>query len=63
MSALDPGLLAIVVCPVDHGSLSVEDAPAGADVATELVCGSCGRAYPVRDDIPVLLADEARATR
>ena len=31
MSALDPGLLAIVVCRVDHGSLSVEDAPAGAD--------------------------------
>ena len=25
----------------------------------ELVCGGCGLAYPVRDDIPVLLVDEA----
>ena len=26
----------------------------------ELVCSGCGLAYPVRDDIPVLLVDEAR---
>ena len=26
----------------------------------ELVCQGCGLAYPVRDDIPVLLVDEAR---
>ena len=26
----------------------------------ELVCTGCGLAYPVRDDIPVLLVDEAR---
>jgi uncharacterized protein YbaR (Trm112 family) len=30
------------------------------DAAEELVCTSCGLAYPVRDDIPVLLVDEAR---
>ena len=29
-------------------------------VGEELVCQSCGLAYPVRDDIPVLLVDEAR---
>ena len=30
------------------------------DGASELVCSGCGLAYPVRDDIPVLLVDEAR---
>jgi uncharacterized protein YbaR (Trm112 family) len=35
------------------------------DEANELVCtnASCALAYPVRDDIPVLLIDEARDTR
>lgn len=51
---LDPKLLDLIVCPACHGSLAVDD-PAG-----ELVCGGCGLAYPVRDDIPVLLVDEAR---
>jgi uncharacterized protein YbaR (Trm112 family) len=51
---LDPMLLEILVCPSDHGELRVDDA------AEELVCTTCGLAYPVRDDIPVLLIDEAR---
>jgi uncharacterized protein len=51
---LDKGLLEIIVCPDCHGKLRVDDA------ASELVCTSCGLAYPVRDDIPVLLVDEAR---
>jgi uncharacterized protein YbaR (Trm112 family) len=35
------------------------------DEADELVCtnAACALAYPVRDDIPVLLIDEARDTR
>ena len=49
---IDAKLLAIIVCPDCHGSLD----PAGE----ELVCTRCGLAYPVRDDIPVLLVDEAR---
>ena len=61
---LDPSLLEILACPACHTSLTVErlpDPPAGAD-GEELVCGNadCRRAYPVRDDIPVLLVDEAR---
>lgn len=49
---LDPTLMSIIVCPACHGRLAPE--------GEELVCGSCGLAYPVRDDIPVLLVDEAR---
>jgi len=51
---LDPALLEILVCPDCHASLVVDDQ------ASELVCSGCGLAYPVRDDIPVLLVDEAR---
>ena len=57
---ISPVLLEIIVCPDCHGELTVTAAPSGSDVAVELVCGSCGLAYPVRDDIPVLLVDEAR---
>lgn len=61
---LDPSLLEILACPACHAPLKVErlpGAPEGAD-AEELVCTNpeCRRAYPVRDDIPVLLVDEAR---
>ncbi len=55
---IDPGLLEIVVCPDCRGDLDV--VPVGTADAVELVCGSCGLAYPVRDGIPVLLVDEAR---
>ncbi|MGH3344712.1 MAG: Trm112 family protein [Carbonactinosporaceae bacterium] len=53
---LDPSLLQILVCPKCHAPLRADDA------AEELVCTSeaCRLAYPVRDDIPVLLVDEAR---
>jgi uncharacterized protein len=49
---LDPTLLEIIVCPDCHGRLEAD--------GEELVCQRCGLAYPVRDDIPVLLVDEAR---
>jgi uncharacterized protein len=52
-------LLEIIVCPQDRGELDVVD-PSGPEGQVELVCRSCGLAYPVRDDIPVLLVDEAR---
>lgn len=53
---LDPQLLEILACPACKSALSVDHN------ASELVCTSstCGLAYPVRDDIPVLLVDEAR---
>lgn len=53
---IDPSLLEILACPNCHASLRVDEP------AQELVCTAeaCGLAYPVRDDIPVLLIDEAR---
>jgi uncharacterized protein len=50
---LDPALLAILACPNCHGELVADDA------AERLTCQSCGYRYPVRDDIPVMLVDEA----
>jgi uncharacterized protein len=54
---LDATLLEILVCPDCRSTLSVDDA------ASELVCDGCGLAYPVRDDIPVMLVEEARRPR
>ena len=54
---LDPILWSVIVCPADHGTLSAGTAE---DPEAELVsCADCGRRYPVRDGIPVLLLDEA----
>jgi uncharacterized protein len=56
MSLVDSWLLEILACPQCHSPLRADEE------ASELVCTSaeCGLAYPVRDDIPVLLVDEAR---
>lgn len=51
---LNPTLLSILACPACRAELSQ------ATDAQELVCTGCQLAYPVRDDIPVLLVDEAR---
>lgn len=48
---VDKELLAILACPVDKAALHEE--------ADRLVCATCGRRYPVRDGIPVMLVDEA----
>lgn len=55
---LDDWLLDILACPNCHGALRPDEE------TSELICtGECGKAYPVRDDIPVLLVDEARDTK
>lgn len=51
---MDPKLLEILVCPVTKGPL-VHDAQ-----KQELISKSARLAYPIRDDIPVMLEDEAR---
>jgi hypothetical protein len=50
---LDPALLDILACPHCHGELTADEP------AERLVCNDCGYRYPVRDDIPVMLIDEA----
>ena len=47
-------LLEILVCPVCKGPLTYRNE------AAELVCQACRIAYPIRDDIPVMLPEEAR---
>ncbi len=51
---LDKKLLSILVCPVSKGSLEY------VIEKQELQCRVSGLAYPVRDDIPVMLESEAR---
>lgn len=51
---LDPKLLEVLVCPISRGPL-IYDAEAG-----ELVSKKAGVAYPIRDGVPIMLADEAR---
>lgn len=55
MTAIDPKLLEILVCPVTRETLSY-DADAG-----ELISKGARLAYPIRDGIPILLPDDARA--
>ena len=52
--AIDKKLLAILVCPACKGHLDYN-----VD-AQELVCKVDRLAYPIRDDIPVMLQSEAR---
>ena len=54
-SKVDPKLLEILVCPVTRGPLEY-DAEAG-----ELISRQAGLAFPIRDGIPIMLVDEARA--
>lgn len=56
---IDAALLEILACPACHAALR-HDA-AAADGVGELVCTGCALAFPIRDGIPVLLVDEARA--
>jgi uncharacterized protein len=48
---VDKELLEILACPVDKAPVREE--------GDRLVCTKCGRRYPVRDGIPVMLIDEA----
>ncbi len=55
---IDPVLLEILACPCEHHSRVVPDG-SDTEMATALVCTRCRTSFPVRDDIPVMLLDEA----
>ena len=52
--AVDPKLLNLLACPVCKTPVSLTSEGQG------LKCEQCHRVYPIRDDIPVMLEDEAR---
>ncbi|MBV8613808.1 MAG: Trm112 family protein [Acetobacteraceae bacterium] len=52
---VDPRLLEILVCPLTKGPLEYDRARG------ELVSRKAGLAYPIRDGIPIMLPEEARA--
>ena len=54
-SRIDPRLLEIIVCPLTRGALEYDPG------RNELVSRAAKLAYPIRDGIPIMLADEARA--
>lgn len=51
---MDSRLLDILVCPVCKGSLEYRKDK------QELVCKPCKTAFPIRDDIPIMMEEEAR---
>jgi len=53
-SGVDPKLLEILVCPLTKQSLEYDRE------AQELISRAAGLAFPIRDGVPILLADEAR---
>jgi uncharacterized protein YbaR (Trm112 family) len=50
---VSPELLEILVCPVCKAALQLKENGAG------LKCVECHRVYPIRDDIPIMLVDQA----
>jgi uncharacterized protein YbaR (Trm112 family) len=50
---IDENVLRLLVCPLCHAALTSPD-------QEMILCTGCGRRYPIRDGLPVLLSDAAR---
>ena len=48
---IDKELLSILACPACQGDVVLKE--------NKIVCSKCGRKYPIKDGIPVMLVDEA----
>ena len=55
MTATDPKLLEILICPLTRTMLRYDAE------RQELISRAAGLAYPIRDGVPIMLATEARA--
>ena len=51
---VDSRLLAVLVCPVTKGPLEYDAQN------NELISHQIGKAFPIRDGVPIMLVDEAR---
>lgn len=51
--ALSKELLEILACPVCKADIIYEEEN------QKIICTKCGRKYPVKDDIPIMLESEA----
>jgi len=56
MQDIDPELLKVLACP------ACEERPPVERDGDAMVCTKCGRRYPIRDGIPVMLIDEAETS-
>ncbi len=54
---MDKQLLEILACPRCHGDLTLKQED-GKDVG--LICVACALMFPIRDDIPIMLMEEAK---
>ena len=54
-ATVDPRLLEVLVCPVTRGRLTYDRA------ANELISKGAKLAFPIRDGVPIMLVEEARA--
>lgn len=61
---MDSRLIEIIVCPICKGPLQLKkiDEPGDQQIEAELICSRDRLAFPIRDDIPVMLVDQARQT-
>jgi len=48
---IDKELLEILACPICKGGIELK--------GDRIICNKCKKAYPVKDDIPVMLIEEA----
>ena len=54
--SIDEKLLQILACPACQGNVKLQQIETGPVI----ICTKCGKKYPIKNGIPVLLADEAQ---